>query len=119
MTIETSPVLSSLPSQMSYMVSVEQKSSEHWSAQVLGWGDCHAEAESREAAVSQVKQVLNDRLSQMDLIVLDIPVPSVEHSWMKYAGMSENDPLFDEVLDEIAEYRHQLDASRVDLVDGQ
>ncbi len=119
MTIETSPVLSSPPSQMSYMVSVEQKSSEHWSAQVLGWGDCHAEAESREAAVSQVKQALNDRLSRMDVIVVDIPVPVVEHSWMKYAGMFENDPLFDEVLDEIAEYRHQLDASRVDLVDEQ
>jgi predicted RNase H-like HicB family nuclease len=119
MTIETSPVLSSLPSQMSYMVSVEQKSSEHWSAKVLGWGDCHAEAESREAAVSQVKQALNDRLSRMDLIVLEIPIPASEHSWMKYAGMFENDPLFDEVLDEIAEYRHQLDSSRAELVDEQ
>lgn len=117
MTIETSPVLSSPPSQMSYMVSVEQKGNAHWSAQVLGWEDCHVEADSREAAVSQLKQTLNDRLSQMDLIVLDIPVPAIEHSWMKYAGMFENDPLFDEVLDEIAEYRRQLDSEQTDRVD--
>jgi hypothetical protein len=38
-----------------------------------------------------------------------------EDSWMKDAGMFENEPLFDQVLGEIAVYRRELDGDRPEL----
>jgi hypothetical protein len=32
-----------------------------------------------------------------------------EHPWMKFAGMYEDNPLFDEVLADIEAYRRELD----------
>ena len=34
---------------------------------------------------------------------------SSDNSWIKYAGMYENNPLFDEVLDDIEKYRQEID----------
>jgi hypothetical protein len=41
--------------------------------------------------------------------------PQTEDSWMKDAGMFENEPLFDQVLGEIAGYRRELDGDRPEL----
>jgi hypothetical protein len=38
-----------------------------------------------------------------------------EDSWMKDAGMLENEPLFDQVLEEIAAHRRELDVDRPEL----
>ncbi|WP_013320389.1 DUF2281 domain-containing protein [Gloeothece verrucosa] len=37
------------------------------------------------------------------------PAIKSEHPWLKFAGMYENNPLFEEVLNEIENYRQQLD----------
>jgi hypothetical protein len=113
MTIDTTliPATSRIP----YTVSVEQQSNGQWLAQVLGWADCQAEAASREAAIVQIKQTLNDRLTQMDVVFIDLPTPQSEDPWMKHAGMFQDEPLFDEVLEEIATYRRELDVDRPEL----
>jgi hypothetical protein len=38
-----------------------------------------------------------------------------ENSWMKDAGMFENEPLLDQVLEEIAVYRREMDVDRPEL----
>jgi hypothetical protein len=115
MTIET-PAMSSA-SRIPYTISVEKQPNGNWLAQVLGWVDCQTEAPTREAAVSTLKQQLRERLAQLEVIFIDLPVAAPDNPWLKYAGMFENDPLFDEVLEEIASYRRQLDAGRPDLAD--
>jgi hypothetical protein len=102
-------------SRVPYTISVEQQADGQWLAQVLGWADCQAEAASREAAIVQIKQTLNDRLTRMDVVFIDLPTPQTEDPWMKHAGMFQDEPLFDEVLGEIASYRRELDADRAEL----
>jgi hypothetical protein len=102
-------------SRVPYTISVEQQANGQWLAQVLGWADCQAEAVSREAAIVQIKQTLNDRLTRMDVVFIDLPTPQTEDPWMKHAGMFQGEPLFDEVLEEIATYRRELDADRAEL----
>ena len=36
-----------------------------------------------------------------------------EYCWMKHAGMFQDEPLFDQVLEEIETYRRELDADRL------
>jgi hypothetical protein len=96
-------------------ISVEQQPNGQWFAQVLGWTDCQAEATSREAAIVGIQQTLNDRLTLMDVVFIDLPTPPAEDPWMKHAGMFKDEPLFDQVLEEIATYRRELDADRPEL----
>lgn len=98
-----------------YPVSVEQQPNGQWLAQVLGWADCHAEAESRDAAIIRIKQTLNDHLARMDVVCINVPTPQTGDPWMKDAGMFAHEPLFDQVLEEIAAYRQELDADRSEL----
>jgi hypothetical protein len=115
MMIDTSlvPPTSRIP----YPISVEQQPNGKWLAQVLGWADCQAEAASREAAIFGIKQALNDRLTRMDVVFIDLPTPQTEDPWMKHAGMFKDEPLFDRVLEKIATYRRELDANRTELHD--
>jgi predicted RNase H-like HicB family nuclease len=98
-----------------YAVIVEERTANHWFAQVLGWPECRAEENSREAAIATLKKVLQELLSRAEVIYLDVPKPKVENSIMKYAGMFEDDPQFDEVLAEIETYRKELDLGREEL----
>jgi hypothetical protein len=100
----------SLPTRIPYTVSVKQQPDGQWLAQVLGWADCQAVAATHDAAIAEIKQTLNDGLTRMDVVFIDVPTPPAEDSWMKHAGMFQDDPLFDQVLEEIATYRRELDA---------
>jgi hypothetical protein len=115
MMIDTS--LTPPTSRIPYLIAVEQQPNGQWLAQVIGWADCQAEAASREAAIARIKQTLNDRLTSMDVVFIDLPTPQTEDSWMKHAGMFKDEPLFDQVLEEIATYRRELDADRPELRD--
>jgi hypothetical protein len=114
MTIDASLLAPSI-SRVPYTVSVEQQPSGQWLAQVLGWTDCKAEAESRDEALVAIKKILTDRLTRLDVVFIDLPTIQTEHPWMKHAGMFKDDPMFDEVLEEIAVYRRELDADRPEL----
>lgn len=111
MTINATPALARIP----YPIDVKQQANGQWLAQVIGWEDCQAEADSREGAIVQIQQNLRDRLIQMDIVFIDIPTPKTEDPWMKHAGMFKDDPLFDQVLEEIETYRRELDANRSEL----
>jgi hypothetical protein len=52
-----------------------------------------------------------------DVVSFDLPAEQAEHPWIKDAGIFKDDPLFDEVLEEIAIYRSELDADRPELND--
>ncbi len=115
MMIDTS--LAPPSSRIPYPISVEQQPNGKWLAQVFGLAECQAEAASREAAIVGIKQALNDRISRMDVVFIDLPTPPTEDPWMKHAGMFKNEPLFERVLEEIATYRRELDADRTELHD--
>ncbi len=66
------------------------------------------EAETAEAAVEKMKDLIADRV-QHGAVIAELDLPSGENPWLKGAGMFRNDPFFDDWQLAIADYRHQID----------
>jgi hypothetical protein len=91
---------------MTYSVLVEKNGGENFQATALGLPDCRVEASTREQALVKLRAVLAQRLSNAEIVEVEVPQAApAEHSWKRFAGMFENEPLFDEVLEEIAAQR--------------
>lgn len=80
-----------------------------YQATVLGWSDCQGSGVTKEEAIANLNQALSTRLETTEITSLKIVNPHAEHPWMKFAGMHEENPLFDEVLASIEADRQQLD----------
>ncbi len=60
--------------------------------------------------MSKLRQVLRQRLSKVEVVPLEVDAPEDVHPWKKSAGMYQDDPLFDQVEEDIETYRRELDA---------
>lgn len=78
-------------------------------ARVLGWSDFVVEGKTKEHALDNVKIELARRLTEGEVVRLEYEPKNGSHPWMKFAGMWKDDPMFDEVLEEIKAYRQELD----------
>ncbi len=78
-------------------------------ATVLGWPDLMIKGKTEEETLNNVRQAVTSRLQQSKFVTLDIQDDESNDPWMKFAGMWENDPTFDDFLAEIAAYRRELD----------
>ena len=82
---------------------------EGYMATVLGWPDLMIKGKTEEETLNNVRQAVTSRLQQSKFVTLDIQDDESNDPWMKFAGMWENDPTFDDFLAEIAAYRRELD----------
>ncbi|MBW4510286.1 MAG: type II toxin-antitoxin system HicB family antitoxin [Scytonematopsis contorta HA4267-MV1] len=96
-------------STFNYSVLVEQKE-DGYQATVWGQPDLVVFAPTREEALKNLNELVNTRLQNVEIVTVVIEAPKSEHPWMKFAGMFKDDPMFDEVLAHIEEYRRELDA---------
>lgn len=90
-------------------VLIAEQSEGGYQATVLGWSDCQGSGLTKEEAIANLNQALITRLETTEIASLQIVNPNAEHPWMKFAGMHEENPLFDEVLASIETDRQQLD----------
>ncbi len=66
--------------------------------------------------MSQTNPIAGDFDAPLEEVAdYQLPTPEAEDPWMKHAGMFKDEPLFDQVLEEIAIYRRELDADRPEL----
>ncbi len=96
----------------SYDVLIEQKLEGEFIASVLGWQDCQVEAATKEEALNKLRQLLTKRLQNKEIVSLEIELPQTKHPWLKFAGMYQDNPLFPEVLADIAINRQSIDEER-------
>ncbi len=62
--------------------------------------------------MSQTNAIADDFDAPLEEVAdYQLPTPEAEDLWMKHAGMFKDEPLFDQVLEEIATYRRELDAA--------
>lgn len=101
---------------MTYYVTVENGTANHYTASVIGWPTCVAEGATREEAIARVKQRFTERLNEVEIVPIEVTsdytdeeAANDEHPWAKFAGMYQENPLFDEVLASIEAYRRALD----------
>jgi hypothetical protein len=104
------------PGKYTYDVLLEAQPDGTHQASVLGWADCRAIATTAEEAVAVLQQMLSDRIANAQIVQVEIPrpenqlVPNSENPWLKFSGVFKDDPMFDEVLNDIEQYRQELDA---------
>jgi hypothetical protein len=90
-------------------VLISEQSAGGYQATVLGGSDCQGSGVTKKEAIANLNQAINTRLETTEIASLQIVNPHAEHPWMKFAGMHEENPLFDEVLASIETDRQQLD----------
>lgn len=97
----------------SYNVLLEYPETGQVSAMVLGWPDCVVEAANKEDALVALQAMVTERLRDREIVSLEIevPTPKPEHPWMKFAGIFEDDPDFEEFMADIEAYRQEADAA--------
>ena len=98
------------PDSPALTVLIEQEKEGKYQAVVLGLAECQAEGNSREEVITNISLVVGDRLEKAELISLEIQPPKPEHPWMKFAGKYQDDPYFDEMLEDIQALRRERDA---------
>lgn len=95
-----------------YDVLIEQKDSENISATVMGWQDCQAQGKTREEALQNLRHAITQRLANAEVVSLEIESsPSTDHPWMQLHRMYEDNPLFEEVLQDIQQHRQNEDTA--------
>jgi len=95
---------------MTYDVILRKKHNKYI-ARVRDWPEVVIEEETREAAITQIKQQLMAYLSQPpEVIHIELePAAPGEHPWLQFAGMWADDPTWDDFVTEVAAYRQEMD----------
>ena len=68
-----------------------------------------AEAETREATLTALKEQLDAKLMQVEVVELDVGRPT-EQPWTSLIGTWKDHPDMDDVLENMREYRRQVNA---------
>ncbi len=95
---------------MTYSILVEENGADGFQATALGLPECRAVAITRDQALAKLRAALAKRLSKAEIVEVEIPQSAqAEHSWERFAGMFEDEPLFDQVLEDIEARRREDD----------
>ncbi len=92
----------------SYSVLIEQEPEGQISATLLGWQDCQTKGDTKQEALNKLHQLLTNRLQNTEIVSLEVEIPQSQHPLLKFAGMFQDDPDFEEVLTDIETYRREI-----------
>ena len=83
-------------------------------ASILEFPHCRIEAETRESAIAQLQATFLERLKHIEAISWDVPIQTSEPDWVKFVGVFQDDPEFQEIMEAIRAERTSEDDSEVD-----
>lgn len=89
-------------------VLVERVENGSFSATVIGLPSRTTQGHTKEEALTKLHELLTAR--EAEIVSMKLEPSKAEHPWMKFAGMFEDDPQFDEMLAYIEAERRALDA---------
>jgi hypothetical protein len=77
--------------------------------------NCRVEAETRKQALAAIQELVNKRLSKVEVLPLEIPLAQTvtENPWTEFIGMFEGDAEFAEMA---AQWRAEREQDADDLV---
>ncbi len=94
---------------LTYDVLIKSQPDNTVKATLLGLPDCEGLGNTETEAIEKLSQSLQTRLETAKIVTLEIAAPPSENPWLKIAGKYKDDPQFDKMLEDIAEYRRELD----------
>jgi hypothetical protein len=68
-----------------------------------------AEAPTRREAVDRIRTMIHQRLSNVELIQVEVPVGPASNPWLAIAGTWRDNPDLDQVVENISAYRREVD----------
>jgi hypothetical protein len=80
-----------------YKILLEQTADGQSSATVLGFTDCHVIALTPQAAISQVRTRLTERLATAQIVSVEISTSEPQNPWVEFAGIFKDDPDFADI----------------------
>jgi hypothetical protein len=95
---------------MDVSVIVEQVQNNGYRATALVPIPLVAEASTRDEAVNRIRALIGERLSRAELIQVQVPAPVSANPWLAIAGTWRDHPDVHEVMENIQEYRREVDA---------
>lgn len=69
-----------------------------------------AEAPTRDEALDKIRALINERLSHVELIQVEVPLGPERNAWLAIAGSWRDHPDVDDVMENIHAYRREVDA---------
>ena len=97
---------------MLFDIEVTQKAPDRYIARVLLLPDVVVEAASRAEALDRVRAAIRARKEagvEIVQVVVDEEAGSPSLPWRKHAGAFPDDELYQQMLDDVQQYRHELD----------
>ena len=100
---------------MTYDV-ILRKHKHKYIARVRNWPELIVEADTREAAITQIKAQLIDYLSQPpEVLHIELGQDTdADHPWLQFAGMWADDPTWDDFVAEVDAYRQKIDTAEAE-----
>jgi predicted RNase H-like HicB family nuclease len=86
---------------MRYTILLERRPDGTYEASVPSMPQVAEHGESRAAALVAIEQAIRARLRNVELVDLEIPIPSPTNPWLETAGMFADDPEVESILEEI------------------
>jgi hypothetical protein len=96
---------------MDVSVMLEQVGEHGYRATALVPTPLAVEAPTREAAVDRIRELISEKFSQAELIHVEVPLGRPPNPWLAIAGTWRDHPDVDEVVENISEYRREIDAA--------
>ena len=103
--------------QLTYQVLIEKHDEDLYSAIVWELPECRSSRSTKEEALKILHRLLIERLKKVEIVSMTVDIPQAENPLMKWAGAFENDPHFDEMLEDIAELRRDRNAQITEYYD--
>jgi hypothetical protein len=104
-TASTTPVIKSTVN-----VLIKNEANGKVSAMVLGLPEYYVESSDRQSALTDLQKLITARPTGVEVISLEIEILKPENPWLQFAGVFKDDPDFDRMQEDIAEYRREKDA---------
>jgi predicted RNase H-like HicB family nuclease len=85
---------------------LEPQTSGNFVASVLEFPSCREEANTRDGAIAQLEIALVEKMTHVEVRPWSIVLPTVEGetaepAWAKFAGIFKDNPMFDQVMEQI------------------
>jgi hypothetical protein len=69
-----------------------------------------AEAPTRDEAVERIREVIGEKLAQVEIIQVEVPTGCATNPLLAFAGRWRDHPAVDQVIENMREYRRELEA---------
>jgi predicted RNase H-like HicB family nuclease len=108
---------SNSPADIEVTLVLAQQASGKVTASVMEFPNCHVEAETRETAITDLKILLAQRLQNVEMVPVRIPLSHplpASNPWSELSGVFKDSQYFGEVIEIIQAEREKLGDEEID-----